>query len=255
MSRMKKVYDLEASRVETGTQIGARIKKVGNAFVRLLGTGRRLLDVGCGVGDYTTYIGRLIGAEELFGIDIAQARVDIAKSKGIDAIVADLNSDSLPFPDHHFDAIFFGEVLEHLVDPDHALRELRRLLSPSGLLVVTTPNLTMWLNRICLTLGYQPFLTDASFEFGDAGKVSFARGRSGGTHLRVLSHRALCELLEYHRFDVVGAEGCSVFETAQGLPGRLLWLVWVLWPLDYLLSRRPSLACISVVAARRSIGV
>ncbi|MEO6093295.1 MAG: methyltransferase domain-containing protein [Novosphingobium sp.] len=47
----------------------------------------------------------------------------------------------LPYPDDHFDVILFCEVIEHLTqDPAAALAEIRRVLSPGGRLIVTTPN-------------------------------------------------------------------------------------------------------------------
>ena len=46
----------------------------------------------------------------------------------------------LPFPDGRFDTVIMGEVIEHLLYPDIALGEVRRVLKPSGKLVVTVPN-------------------------------------------------------------------------------------------------------------------
>ena len=46
----------------------------------------------------------------------------------------------LPFPDDGFDTVIMGEVIEHLLYPDIALGEVKRVLKPSGKLVVTCPN-------------------------------------------------------------------------------------------------------------------
>lgn len=72
-----------------------------------------------------------------------------------------LEVDVLPFPDHHFDYILFCEVLEHLtIDPLRAVRELKRVLKPEGVLVLTTPNAVRLENVIAFIEGrnmYDPY--------------------------------------------------------------------------------------------------
>lgn len=52
-----------------------------------------------------------------------------------------METDSFPYPDESFDVVLFCEIIEHLLsDPVHPLLEIRRVLKPSGILVVTTPN-------------------------------------------------------------------------------------------------------------------
>ena len=53
-------------------------------------------------------------------------------------LVADAHP--LPFRDAAFDALFAGELIEHLPDPRPALAEFRRVLRPGGALILTTPN-------------------------------------------------------------------------------------------------------------------
>src|SRR5262249_19270348 len=45
-----------------------------------------------------------------------------------------------PFQSHHFDALFVGEIIEHVNDPYAALEEWKRMLKPGGILILTTPN-------------------------------------------------------------------------------------------------------------------
>lgn len=54
---------------------------------------------------------------------------------------ADLSRDSIPLPDERVDLVLALEVIEHLVNPDHMLREARRVLRSGGSLVISTPNL------------------------------------------------------------------------------------------------------------------
>ncbi len=251
--KLREYYEDEALRVETGTGLGGRIVKVGSLFKRSLGSAKRLLDVGCGVGGHTLHLGRLLSAKELCGVDISQRRVEVARSKGVVAEQADMNKDPLPFPDGYFDAVFCGEVIEHLVDPDNLLREIKRVLTHNGVCVLTTPNLAMWPNRITLLFGFQPFYTNGSFEYPSVGKPAFLSGADlGGSHLRVLTHRALVELLGLHGFEIVKTSGCTLYETTMpcgSLQVRILGLL--LWPLDSFLSLFPSLSCISLAAVRK----
>ncbi len=48
--------------------------------------------------------------------------------------------ESLPYPDHEFDTIYMGEIIEHLTDFKTALSEVRRTLKPNGVLIIDTPN-------------------------------------------------------------------------------------------------------------------
>jgi SAM-dependent methyltransferase len=52
-----------------------------------------------------------------------------------------IEHEAFPYADASFDVVLFCEILEHLTaDPVHALDEIRRILSPGGVLIVTTPN-------------------------------------------------------------------------------------------------------------------
>src|SRR4029450_9844007 len=53
-------------------------------------------------------------------------------------LVADAHP--LPFRDAVFDALFAGELIEHLADPRSGLAEFQRVLKPGGILILTTPN-------------------------------------------------------------------------------------------------------------------
>ncbi|TSC61725.1 MAG: group 1 glycosyl transferase, partial [Parcubacteria group bacterium Gr01-1014_106] len=69
---------------------------------------------------------------------IAQAQTWIGNNPRVELRVGDVGS--VPYGDHTFTKIICSEVLEHLPNPVGALRELRRVLMPSGTLAVTVPN-------------------------------------------------------------------------------------------------------------------
>ncbi len=76
-------------------------------------------------------------------MDINDRALEEARRKGIITIKADLNIDKIPLPDNYFDAVLMEEVIEHLMNPDHALEEAYRLLRLGGLFVLTTPKYSL----------------------------------------------------------------------------------------------------------------
>lgn len=83
----------------------------------------------------------------------------LCAAEEIQLIVLDLNTQRLPSSDGEFDLISLGEVLEHLPFESLAriFRELSRVLSPGGSLVLSTPNLVSLKNRLTMGLGHSPF--------------------------------------------------------------------------------------------------
>ncbi len=72
-----------------------------------------------------------------------------------------IENDTFPFPDEHFDYVLFCEVIEHLIkDPIHALKDVHRVLKPNGTLILTTPNVARYSNIQKLQKGeniYDPY--------------------------------------------------------------------------------------------------
>lgn len=91
----------------------------------------RVLDVGCGMGDMLAFRPATIG------VDINARTVAWCQSMGLDARL--MQPDVLPFPSNSFDGIVLDNVLEHLVDPAPLLGEIRRVLVPSGRVVIGVP--------------------------------------------------------------------------------------------------------------------
>ncbi|WP_370524047.1 methyltransferase domain-containing protein [Cellulomonas sp. APG4] len=101
--------------------------------------GMRLLDVGCGPGTLTVDLARRVTPGEVIGVDRSAAVLDLARAEaaGLDGVtfeVADVMS--LPYEDASFDVVHAHQVLQHLADPVGALREMRRVTRPGGLVAV-----------------------------------------------------------------------------------------------------------------------
>jgi 2-polyprenyl-3-methyl-5-hydroxy-6-metoxy-1,4-benzoquinol methylase len=147
----------------------ARESRLRKALAMFEGEPRRgrLLDVAAGSG---------IAAEaltdqgwEVAATDISDELVAQIRARGVDARVHDLASGPLPFEDASFEAVFAGEIIEHLVDTTAFLDDVRRVLTPGGIVVITTPNLASLENRLRLLLGRYPIWVE--FALSDQGHV------------------------------------------------------------------------------------
>ena len=101
---------------------------------------RRMLDVGCGAGEFGRALKAERGVKEVVGIEIVENAWNIAKTVLDKAILGNIEELELPFPDGHFDCITCGDVLEHLVNPLDTVKKLMRVLAPGGILVASIPN-------------------------------------------------------------------------------------------------------------------
>ena len=109
-------------------------------WAALLAPGRRVLDAGSGTGFGTEILARA-GAGRADGFDVNLEVVEHARERAGDAAdfaVGDLNR--IPYGDDAFDLVTCFEAIEHVEDPFRALSELRRVLAPGGVLLVSTPN-------------------------------------------------------------------------------------------------------------------
>ncbi len=147
---------------------------------------------------------------------------------------------ALPFESNSFDLVLMAEVLEHVVKPDRALDEVRRVLRPRGYLVLSTPNLACLPNRVLLALGIQPLFSEVSEERVMGRRLAvFGQGGQPVGHLRLYTKRALLEFLDSRGFRTVALRGAAFH--ADGLLSLA----------ERAIARLPGLAMIFVVAAQK----
>ncbi len=98
--------------------------------------GRRLLDVGCGIGTYVRRFRQF--SEQVYGIDVTFDRVRRGAEDLPNLMLA--VGEALPFPDASFDVVVLNEVIEHVADDRATMGEIARILRPGGHAVFYAPN-------------------------------------------------------------------------------------------------------------------
>ena len=122
----------------------------------------RVLDVGCGDGELTSYIFKYI-TQDVRGIEISKSNVQKCISKGLTVIEGDAESDLYQFPDSSFDYVILGQTLQAFLDPENVISELLRVGKKA---IVTIPNFGYWKVRIHLLFrGTMPITKDLPNEW------------------------------------------------------------------------------------------
>jgi SAM-dependent methyltransferase len=100
----------------------------------------RWLDYGCAEGGYAEAL-LSNGASSVVGVDVDEGRISQAIARGIpNATFQVFNGYELESKDNSFDGAFVNEVLEYVADEQASLRDIYRVLRPSGRLVLISPN-------------------------------------------------------------------------------------------------------------------
>lgn len=201
----------------------------------------KMLDIGCGYGGVSMTIAQYLNIPEVFGIDIDDVVFEEARDKGLVVTRVDAEKEPYPFSNDYFDLITSFGVLEHLSYFDNAITESFRILKLGGHLLISTPNLASWINRLALLLGYQPRDVEISKKF--AVGVSKHYGKYAIGHLHTPTLGAMKELLEHYGFKIVATRGCKPYGSRLNL---ILHLV------DTVAVFRPSLARRFLILSRKT---
>ncbi len=124
------------------------------AFASRFAQGKRVLDAGCGTGYGSANLARV--AASVTGLDLSREAVDWARGRYGEPAFLNGSCTMLPFRGGAFDLVVAFEVIEHLHQQTSFIAECRRVLSPGGLLMVSTPN-TLYYAEARAEAGPNPF--------------------------------------------------------------------------------------------------
>jgi O-antigen biosynthesis protein len=160
-------------------------------MLRLVGANKRVLDVGCASG----YLARALGEQgcRVSGVEFDPEAAKEAEPFLEKIVVGDLETLDLAaeFMGEQFDAIVFGDVLEHLRDPLPLLRSARGMLSPGGCVVISVPNIAHGDVRLSLLQG--------RFDYRNLGLLD-------STHVRFFTRQSLQTFLKDAGFTAVDVQ-------------------------------------------------
>lgn len=128
----------------------------------------KVLECGCSTGFLSRRIGE--AGARVVGIELDPEAAEQARRFCAKVLPIDLNQRNWTREvGEKFDLVTFGDVLEHLIDPQSTLRDTREILAPGGRVLISLPNIAYWTMRVKLLLG--------RFEYESIGLLDY-------THLR-----------------------------------------------------------------------
>jgi 2-polyprenyl-3-methyl-5-hydroxy-6-metoxy-1,4-benzoquinol methylase len=173
-------------------------------MLRMVGFNKRVLEAGCASGHVSERLS-LQGCS-VVGIEIEAGIVEPAMQWLERVVIGNIEDEALwdELEGEYFDAILFGDVLEHLKDPLKTLREATTHLNPSGTVVISVPNIAHADVKVALIKGAFPYHED---------------GLLDRTHIRFFTKDSLLELVRDAGMAVVEISRVTVpvFETELGV--------------------------------------
>lgn len=141
-----------------------------------------VLDVGGGEGFISK---ELVSLErKVYIIDIIPSLLEKAQGSGLIPIKADIKHE-IPFEDERFSCILLTEILEHIFDTDKLIMEVKRVLKPNGILILSVPNVSSLCSRITMLKGSLPNWID-----------------NYGPHIRAYNYYSIINQLKKHGFTI-----------------------------------------------------
>ena len=203
---MAEVYDYPAGFDDPGNK---------NAwFGRIIGDGKRVLEVGCATGYVGEHLARHQGCR-VHGVEYVAEAAERARGRGCYAqvLTGDIQDPAAVagLEPGGFDFVLFGDVLEHLTAPEKALRNVAPLLAPGGHVLICVPSIIHWSLRWRILRG--------RFEYTDTGPLD-------RTHVHFFTPQTARDLVRGEGFRIVQEGGVvwlpsAAYKLPAGVRGAL----------------------------------
>jgi 2-polyprenyl-3-methyl-5-hydroxy-6-metoxy-1,4-benzoquinol methylase len=220
---LRDFYENPAVPLTSGPDRARRQARMLAAVLRDIHPPALIVDVGCGDGLATSVAASASPGHRFVGVDWSADAVRQASARGLALVRASVEDAGLPVAAGAADVVIMSEVIEHLVDTDSVLDEVRRILKPGGSLLLSTPNLAAWFNRGLLAVGVQPVFSEVSLR-GVFGRP----GTQVAGHLHMFTKRALTGLLTARGFTSISVGGARYHDVPR--PLRALDRAFCAWP-------------------------
>ena len=239
-------------------ELPPRLKKIMNLKLHNID---RILDIGCGNGLYGVTLKNTFNSKEIYGVDLAREK---AEENGVEFSCTDVDNSPLPYKDEFFDLVFAGEVIEHMLHPDHFLSEIYRVMKQNSYCIITTPNIANWYDRILLLCGWQPYsIPPLTIHRGIGTFLSRARNTKvcgyqyiytsigiGLPHVQHLTRGASVSLMKYSGFKVIKTLGTPSEQFTFNINKVAQYLIWKLD--TFIATYFPQLASGVIIIAKKT---
>jgi 2-polyprenyl-3-methyl-5-hydroxy-6-metoxy-1,4-benzoquinol methylase len=155
---------------------------------------KKILDVGCGNGVFSNLVKEKNKAE-VWGIELMPNEAEIAKNFLHKVFTGPCEEQINNVPNNYFDAIYFNDVLEHLVDPYKVLEQIKSKLAPNGVIISSIPNIRY--HNVFIKL-----LFKKEFEYQSYGVLD-------KTHLRFFTKKSIKNMYTNLGFEVLKHVGIN----------------------------------------------
>ena len=136
-------------------------------IAQLVPPGSRVLDLGCGNGEFLAYL-RDTRQCSGYGVEIADANVLACTQRGVNVIQLNLEDGLALFEDQSFDVVLQIETLQHLRNTETMLRETARV---GRVGIVSFPNFAHWPNRVQVAAGRMPVTRVLPYQWYDTPNI------------------------------------------------------------------------------------
>jgi 2-polyprenyl-3-methyl-5-hydroxy-6-metoxy-1,4-benzoquinol methylase len=118
------------------------------ALISMFSKGGRLLDIGCGTGNFLKVVKHYFPQWTPYGIDINQNNIKFCK-QNVNAVFKLSSIEKIIFSDKYFSVVTCIDIIEHVNDFNKALKEISRVLSNNGILFIQAPNYISLMRYFC----------------------------------------------------------------------------------------------------------
>ena len=133
----------------------------------LVPKGSRVLDLGCGSGEFLAYLRDTRGCTG-YGVEIDDANVLACTKRGVNVVQLNLEDGLALFEDQSFDVVLQLDTLQHLRNTEKMLRETARV---GRIGIVSFPNFAHWPNRLHVASGRMPVTRALPYEWYDTPNI------------------------------------------------------------------------------------
>lgn len=237
---MEQVYDLYEKTI-TKYDEASTFNKILQLWIKT-DKDLNILDVGCSDGNVTAH---LTSQHTVIRVDISEHQLKKARKKGLKTVRCDVNK-SLPFKSNVFDIVMLVDIIEHLFEPENALKEVHRILKNNGYIIIQVPNYFSIIGRVRL-LRSKSIVTDLHKPFRSWNYF----------HLRFFSYKDFINFLTITGFEIEKEDfdwiGSGLSEDERLAPfWRIISIL--LNPISkYLMKRFPNLFSLSFKCRARKI--